>query len=121
MRRYWSNDRGTSVVEFALVAPALVMVLVGGLGLCLMLFAIGSMHYAVEDAARCAAEKPTVCSDASSAIAYARSRYAGILATPVFTYATAACGHQVSASITYTFDLGMYRRSVPLSATSCFP
>ena len=53
MRRCWSNDRGTSAVEFAIIAPAATMLLVGGLSLCLMLFAIGSMHYAVEDAARC--------------------------------------------------------------------
>ena len=121
MRRCWANDRGTSAVEFALIAPALVMLLVGGLSLCLMLFAVGSMHYAVEDAARCASAKPTVCSDASSAIAYAKSRYWGILGTPVFTYATTACGHQVSVSVIYNLDVGMYRKSVPLSATSCFP
>jgi Flp pilus assembly protein TadG len=121
MWRCWSNDRGTSAVEFALIAPALIMLLVGGLSLCLMLFAVGSMHYAVEDAARCASAKPTVCSDGPSAIAFAKSRYKGILATPAFTYATAACGHQVSASVTYSFDVGIYRWPVSLSATSCFP
>jgi len=43
------------------------------------------------------------------------------LISPVFTYAAAACGNQVSATVTYTFDVGMYKQSVPLSATSCFP
>jgi hypothetical protein len=97
------------------------MLLVGIISLSLMLLAIGSMHFAVEDAARCASSRPTVCSSAATTVAYAQSRYSGALATPVFTYATAACGYQVSASVTYTFDVGIYRQSVPLSATGCFP
>jgi Flp pilus assembly protein TadG len=116
-----TDDRGTAAVEFAIIAPAVVMLLVGIMSLSLMLFAIGSMHFAVEDAARCASVRQTVCSSAATTVAYAQSRYSGVLATPVFTYATPACGFQVSASVTYTFDVGMYRQSVPLSATSCFP
>ena len=116
-----TDDRGTTAVEFAIIAPAMVMLLVGIMSLSLILFAIGSMHFAVEDAARCASARPTVCSSAATTVAYAQSRYSGALATPVFTYATPACGFQVSASVTYTFDVGMYRQAVPLSATSCFP
>ena len=116
-----TDDRGATAVEFAIIAPAVVMLLVGIMSLSLILFAIGSMHFAVEDAARCASARPTVCSSAATTVAYAQSRYSGALATPVFTYATPACGFQVSASVTYTFDVGMYRQAVPLSATSCFP
>lgn len=119
--KHWRDDSGATAVEFALVAPAAVMLLVGIMGLSLMLFSIGNMHFAVEAAARCASAIPTVCSSPAAIIAYANSRYAGALVAPVFTYAPAACGNQVSASITYTLDVGLFQQSVPISATSCFP
>jgi Flp pilus assembly protein TadG len=118
---HWSHDRGTTAVEFAIIAPVVLMLLVGIMSLSLMLFSIGNMHFAVEDAARCASARPTVCSSAAAIVAYANARYSGALISPVFTYTAAACGNQVSATVTYIFDVGMYRQSVPLSATSCFP
>ena len=120
-RSRWCDDGGTAAVEFALVAPLVVMLLVGIMSLSLMLLSIGSMHFAAESAARCASANPTTCSSSAAIVAYANSRYFGALITPVFTYASAACGNQVNASVTYTLDVGMYKQSVPLSATSCFP
>jgi Flp pilus assembly protein TadG len=116
-----ADDRGTTAVEFAIIAPVVIMLLVGITSLSLMLFALGSMHFAVEDAARCASARPTQCSSPSAIIAYAQSRYAGALAPPVFTHTAAACGNKVNATVTFTFDAGMYRQSVPLAATACFP
>jgi Flp pilus assembly protein TadG len=121
MARYWGDDRGTTAVEFAIIGPVVVMLLVGTVNLSLMLLAVGSMHFAVEDAARCASARPTVCGNSSSIIAYAQTRYSGSLIAPVFTYAAAACGNRVSATITYDFNVGMFKQAVPLSATSCFP
>ena len=115
------DARGTTAVEFAIIAPVVIMLLVGITSISLMLFALGSMHFAVEDAARCASARPTQCSNPSAVIAYAQSRYAGALASPVFTYTAAPCGNQVKATVTFTFDAGMYRQSVPLAATACFP
>lgn len=119
--KLWRDERGATAVEFALVAPAAVMLLVGIMSLSLLLFSVGNMHFAVEAAARCASAIPSVCSSPEAVVAYANSRYSGALITPVFTYSSAACGNQVSASITYTLDVGMFQQSVPLSATSCFP
>jgi Flp pilus assembly protein TadG len=118
---HWSHDRGTTAVEFAIIAPVVLMLLVGIMSLSLMLLSIGNMHFAVEDAARSASARPTVCGSPAAIVAYANTRYAGALISPVFTYTAAACGNQVSVSVTYTFDVGMYQQSVPLSATSCFP
>jgi Flp pilus assembly protein TadG len=117
----FTDDRGTTAVEFAIVAPVMVMLLVGIPSLSLMLFAMGSMHFAVEEAARCASARPTQCSNSAAIVAYAKSRYSGVLAAPVFNHTSAACGNQVNATVTFTLDIGMYKRSVPLSATSCFP
>ena len=117
----WRDDRGTTAVEFALVAPFVVMLLVGIMSLSLLLLSAGSMHFATEAAARCASARPTVCSDSATTVAYASSKYFGALISPVFTYAATACGNQVSAAAIYTLNVGMFQRSIDLSATSCFP
>jgi Flp pilus assembly protein TadG len=117
----WGDEQGATAVEFALIAPAAVMLLVGTMSLSLMLLSIGNMHFAVEAAARCASVVSTVCNSPETIVAHANSRYAGALITPVFTHVSAACGNQVNASITYTLDVGLFQYSVPLSATSCFP
>jgi len=121
MTRYRDNDHGATAVEFAIIAPVAIMLLVGIMSLSLMLLSVGSMHFAVEAAARCASANPTLCGSSTAIVAYANSRYSGALTKPIFTSASAACGNQVSASITYTLDVGLYQQSVPLSATSCFP
>jgi Flp pilus assembly pilin Flp len=115
------NQEGTTAVEFAIVAPVLTLLLIGTIGLCLALFLVGSLHFAVEDGARCASVQTTICSDATSTIAYTRSRYLGPNVSPTFTYAAAACGKSVSASISYSMDVGFRTFVIPISATACFP
>jgi hypothetical protein len=108
-------------VEFAIVAPVFIALLVGTLALCVGLLLIGSLHFAVEDGARCASVKTTICSDAASTVAYTQSRYFGPNVSPTFTYAAAACGNSVSASINYSMNVGFRTFVVPISATACFP
>lgn len=52
-----------------------MMLLVGIMSLSLMLFSIGNMHFAVEDAARCASARPTVCSSPAAIVAYANTLF----------------------------------------------
>jgi Flp pilus assembly protein TadG len=107
--------RGTTTVEFAFVAPATFLLLTGTLFAGLLVYSAMGMQSAVEKAARCYSVNATQCKTASSAQTYAQSSYFGVSA-PTFTASTAACGHQVAASL--TFNLGW---SVPLTATACFP
>ena len=51
--------RGASIVEFALVAPILIALLIGGMNIGIYLFAQNSVDNAVEAAARDAAIYPT--------------------------------------------------------------
>jgi Flp pilus assembly pilin Flp len=118
LRRLSGNDRGTTAVEFA---PLIVMIAVGIMSLSFLMFSIGSMHYAVQAAARCKSAIPSVCTDSDTTVAYASTRYYGPLISPVFTYVAEACGNRVTATVTYTLDVGMFKQSVPISATSCFP
>ena len=115
------DERGTTAVEFAIIAPVFIALLIGTMVLCVALLLVGSLHFAVEDGARCASVKTTICSDAATTVAYTQSRYFGPAVSPTFTYAAAACGNSVSASISYSMDVGFRTFVVPISATACFP
>jgi Flp pilus assembly protein TadG len=115
------DEQGTTAVEFAIIAPVFIALLIGTMVLCVGLLLVGSLHFAVEDGARCASVKTTICSDAATTVAYTQSRYCGPAVSPTFTYAAAACGNSVSASISYSMDVGFRTFVVPISATACFP
>jgi Flp pilus assembly protein TadG len=115
------DRQGTTAVEFAIVAPVFIALVIGTMALCLGLFLVGSLHFAVEDGARCASVKTTICSDKPSTEAYTQSRYFGPNLSPTFTYAAASCGNSVSASISYSMNVGFTTYTIPISATACFP
>ncbi|WP_425905578.1 TadE/TadG family type IV pilus assembly protein [Nitrobacter sp. TKz-YC02] len=120
-RDLFQNKDGTTAVEFAIIAPVFILLLLGTIGLCLALFLIGSLHYAVEDGARCASVKTTICSDSATTIAYTQSHYLGPNISPTFTYASAGCGNSVTGSVTYSMNIGFKTFVFPISATACFP
>jgi Flp pilus assembly protein TadG len=122
MRR---DQQGTTAVEFAIVAPVFIALLLGTLALCVALFLIGSLHFAVEDGARCASVKTTICSDGPTTVAYTQSHYFGPSLSPnPFTYTPATptnnC-NRVTASISYSMNVGFRTYTIPISATACFP
>jgi hypothetical protein len=119
----WNDERGTTAVEFALVAPVFFILVIGLIYMCIGLFTVGSLHYAVEEGARCASVKTTVCTDASTTIAYTKSHYFGPGTAPNFQYtASGSCGGpSLSASLNYVMDLGLTQLTIPVSATGCFP
>jgi Flp pilus assembly pilin Flp len=124
----WGDERGTTAIEFAIVAPVFILLVIGILYLCMCLSVVNSMHYAVEEGARCASVRtPLQCTDNVTTIAYTQSRYYGPSSLPKFDYDSpafaAACpnGHSVSGQLTYVVDLGLKQITVPISATACFP
>jgi hypothetical protein len=125
LRSICVNDQGTTAVEFAIVAPVFIALLIGTVALCVALFLIGSLHYAAEEGARCASVK-AACQvngspDAAATVTYTQNHYFGPSVSPTFTYAAAACGNSVSASISYSMDVGFRTFVIPISATACFP
>jgi Flp pilus assembly pilin Flp len=93
------NEQGTTAVEFAIVAPVFIALLVGTLAACQI------------------AGIP----DATLTQTYTQNHYFGPSVSPTFTYAAAACGNSVSASISYSMNVGFRTFTIPISATSCFP
>ena len=117
-----SDQQGTTAVEFAIIAPVFIAVIVGTFTVCVGLFLIGSLHYAVEESARCASIKTNICADSATTIAYAQSHYFGPNLSPAFTYdAAAPCGKSVGATISYSMNVGYRTLTLPISATACFP
>jgi Flp pilus assembly protein TadG len=120
------DQQGTTAVEFGIIAPVFVAMLIGTMGLCVALYLIGSLHFAVEDGARCASVKAACqingVADAALTQAYTQSRYLGPSGVaPTFTYTAAACGNSVSASLTYSVNVLFRTLVIPISATACFP
>ena len=124
----WSDERGTEAVEFALVSPIFILLTIGIIYLCMALWAVGSLHYAVEDGARCASVRNTVCKDQATTISYTQSRYFGPSNSPNFSYTApnpnpppVSCGYSVTGNANYVINLGLTQVTVPISATACFP
>ncbi|HEV2560786.1 MAG TPA: TadE/TadG family type IV pilus assembly protein [Rhizomicrobium sp.] len=120
-RHILRDVRGTTAVEMAFLAPVFFMIIIGVVNIALLMFTVGSMHFAVESAARCASVNSGTCSSASSITSYAKSKYYGALIAPAFSSATAACGQSVTATATYVLNSGVAKYSIPLSATACYP
>jgi Flp pilus assembly protein TadG len=116
----WKDERGTTAVEFAILGPVFLLLVVGFLYLCLSLFLVGSLHFAVEEGARCASIRTTVCSDNATTVAYAQSRYFGP-SSPTFSYQAAVCGKSVTGAVNYVLELVIRRVTVPVTATACYP
>ena len=125
---FWRRQGGASAVEFALVVPPLIIMLLGAINFCIVLYANETLAYAAEEGARCMAVKTNVCPDVTTTQTYAAKMYKGPGISPTFTPTTTTCGgangatgSQVVASGTYTLSLGIGAINVPLSATACFP
>jgi Flp pilus assembly protein TadG len=115
------RERGSTAAEFALVLPVFLLLTLGTIGICTLLYTMATLHYAVEDAARCASIKTAVCGSGAATAAYAASRYSGPPAGVTFTPTLAACGNKVTATATFNLHTGVATFATPISATACYP
>lgn len=113
-------SRGSTAVEFAILAPVIFALLVGTITLCIALGAQTSMQTAVEGAARCYSVNSLTCGSPAAAQIYAQQHYQGE-GSPTFTASLQSCGHQVSASLNAQLTGVVMNRTIPLTATACYP
>jgi Flp pilus assembly protein TadG len=114
---------GTTAMEFALIAPALILILFGTVEFGRLLWTQAALHFAVEEAARCASVTPGVCGTSAQITAYAASSVSPLgIASTAFTSTSPSCGHQVSAAFNYQFVVtGLFPFTPTLTAQACFP
>lgn len=111
---------GATAVEFALVAPVLFMVILGALEFGRLMWTQAALHYAVEEAARCASVTPATCGTSSQIASYASTVSALTIDASSFTATTPSCGHRVSASYNYQFiAAGFFPFTPTLTAQAC--
>ena len=115
-----ADRRGVTALEFAFIAPLVIILQLGTIYVALMMFSVSSLEYAAQEGARCASVQTSVCSSIASTTNYTATRYFGV-GTPVFTPTTTSCGNLVSASLSFSLKTGFDNYVVPLSAVACFP
>lgn len=121
IRRLVGDSAGAAAVEFALVVPIFLLLLIGIMEFGRLLWTQNALHYAVEEAARCSAIDSSLCGSATATQSFAATRSGLDFATSVFTVTTASCGSEVAASYPFAFVAFLSRYSVTLKAQACYP
>jgi Flp pilus assembly protein TadG len=123
------DERGSAAAEFALLIPVTVVVLLAIFNLCAVLYASADLHFAVEQASRCAATSQvntnTSCGTTqATAVTYAQGLYTGPGVGGTYGSlddTTNNCRQINVTGAVYKISLGFVNVSIPLSAQSCFP
>lgn len=114
---------GATAIEFGLLALPFLLLVTGIMDCSRMVWTHLALQVAVERAARCAVVNAVDCGTPAQVQAYA----AAVMSTPgmnaaSFSSTTAACGAQVSATLSYAVLVpGYLPASVTLTAQSCAP
>ncbi|WP_082747693.1 TadE/TadG family type IV pilus assembly protein [Bradyrhizobium macuxiense] len=120
----WGDRRGTSALEFGLIAPLFFAFVFGIIEVGLLLWTQAGLQHGVEIAARCASVNTTLCPTSKPDVitTYASQQAFGLsLPASTFTYASPACGNQVSASYQFQFPQVLNMAPLTLTAAACFP
>ena len=118
---FLGQESGATALEFGLVLPILIMMMLGVISMSMLGGAVSGMHYAVEEAARCYAVNKTACPSSSTAATFAHSRYVGPEVNATFQASNAGCGFTVSGTGRFQFELAIVSLDIPLSASACYP
>jgi Flp pilus assembly protein TadG len=119
--RFRRGECGATAAEFALILPGLVMLTIGVINLSLMLYAVATIHFTAETAARWCMINAATCTN-GTVNTYATSIYYGPAIAPNFALATPTCtGRQVTGAAVYNFFTGVADFPVQIGATACHP
>jgi Flp pilus assembly protein TadG len=119
---FLSDCRGLTILEFALIAPLLLMLTIGIIDFGLLFWSEMTLTRAASAAARCFALDQTHCNTAGAAQTYGGQQAWGLTGA-TFTASTPACGMQVQATLNYNFVSPWWpgTNPLPLAATACYP
>lgn len=118
-RRLLSNIRAAAAIEFALVAPALIVLIIGIAQLGLVFMASAGLHNAVAQGARRATlfPRPTADQVGASISAAKFGLDPTKLSTPVVNYNTTASPNFADVELSYTTTLNFVVLQRPLTLT----
>jgi Flp pilus assembly protein TadG len=123
--RFVTDRSGATAAEFALILAPLILLTLGTINLCAMMYTASTLHYAAENTARWASIKATANAGVAplgpAVQTYGASIYKGATASVTFTRSNAGCGNTVVATANYNFTTGLTSSVVPLSASACYP
>ena len=123
LTRLGADTLGSSAIEFALLMPLFMAIIMGIMGSGALMWAQFGLQHGVEMAARCASIDASTCGTTANIQKYASQQTYGVdPPDSVFSVSTPSCGYQVIASYTYQFlvtDMGL--PAITLAAKSCFP
>ena len=121
--RFMRDEVGGSAVEFAMVVPAVLIMIFGAIASGVMMYTVVKLQHATETSARCLSAQRSDCS-LTDITTYATGYYTGpTLNGLVFTPSwddTRKC-YKVTASGTFSFLMGQGVLSVPVYAQACYP
>lgn len=123
-RRTFLTDRqGATAVEFALVFPLFVSVVVVVIQCGMVLWTQFALQHATQEAARCATVAVKGCTSTDGIQNYATTQAYGLsIPKATFAVSTQSCGNQVSADYLYSFFTSyLGSPSTTLHAQSCYP
>ena len=115
-----SATRGVTAIEFAIVLPILLLFTFGLIDLGRALWTEGTLTYAAQVTARCAA-----IGSCANPVAYAQDHAYGLNPTRVIVRATTpdpACGKEFTLATAFTYYMPLLSNfSGMFSATACYP
>jgi Flp pilus assembly protein TadG len=115
--------RGATAVEYAIVLPVLLLLLLGITDVGRLMWVQGTLEYATAAAARCAAVDQVACGSDAAVQSYAAARAYGLnLGAADVQVAAATCGRRVSASRSFGFVTPWITPTgLTLHADACYP
>lgn len=123
MNTLLKNNRGTTAVEFALVAVPILMFTLGIVQTGCMMWTANTLHVAADVAARCGAVQSTTapCNGRANMISTANTVFAPLNSTGVFS-SNASCTTDGGSGLigSYTVNI-MFVVNFTLTAKSCYP
>ena len=115
------NQSGSSVIQMAFIAPAMLMFILGIMEIGRVMWLQNALDYSVVEAARCLSNSPATCSSASQAQSFAASESGAAFDSSVFTVTTSSCGNKVTASYPVTLNIPYVDWSTTLTSQACYP
>ena len=119
--RILSERSGATAVEFAIIMPSLLLLLLGIMDFGRALWVQNALHFSVQQAARCASIDANNCGTPSQTTGFAARQAGAGFTSAMFTAASANCGNQVSASYPIQLYIPYFNYALTLTAQSCYP